>query len=209
MSKRALALRAPNTDAVLRQDFKQLDLPLPRVRKTRKERFETMVDRSGGPLACHPWRGSVKDANQYGQFWDINPHTGKETTRSAHRVAWELHNGMPVPVGLMVLHSRVCTTTLCCNGRHLRIGDGRENAADKIALGRAVSRKLKADDVREIVRLHRDEGARRDALATEYGVNVKCIRDIFSGRTWSKVTGINPGTRSSNNGRPRKLKVAA
>jgi hypothetical protein len=209
MKRKPQALRA-STAYIRQAELVQLTLPLPEPKrhKTRKQRFEEHVDRSAGPLACHPWTGSAMQANGYGQFFDTSPQTGRKTMRSAHRVAYELHTGQTIPAGKMVLHSRVCTTPLCCNGRHLRMGQARENNLDTVAMGRAVGRKLKADQVREIVAKH-EAGAKKHDLADAYGVNVVSIRNIFSGATYSKITGIPKGTKSPNHGRPRKLKVAA
>jgi hypothetical protein len=43
----------------------------------------------------------------------------------AHRVAWSIHNGCPVPNDKFVLHS--CDTPACCNPHHLSLGDNAEN----------------------------------------------------------------------------------
>jgi hypothetical protein len=204
MKRKSQALRASNAFIL------QLELPLqaPKRPKSRRELFEDKVDRSAGPLACHPWNPGSKQSNHYGQFWDVNPHTGKRTMRTAHRVAYELHTGQTIPAGKMVLHSRVCRTKLCCNPRHLRLGDARENAADAKAAGTLKPHKLSADIAREVVRLA-DEGMRRNIIADRYGVCPQSITKILHGDTYSKATGIPSGTKSRNTGRPRKMARAA
>lgn len=176
----------------------------PRTSKPVAARHAAMVDRSGGFFACHPWTGSVKDANGYGQFWAPSPHTGKDSARSAHVVAWELHNGMTVPEGKIVLHNQGCCKT-CCNPAHLRLGTHAENAADKVAEKRA-SRRLTKAEVLEIVMLHREHGVSQAALATRFKADPSSIKNILRGKTHSKLTGIERNVRTG--GRPRKIASA-
>lgn len=95
-----------------------------RRRRSDRERFESFVDRSGGPDACHPWTGGT-DKDGYGQF----SIAGR--TRHAHAVAWEFARG-PVPAGKQLdheCHNRavrdstctpgICAHRACCNERHL------------------------------------------------------------------------------------------
>lgn len=86
------------------------------------ERLWDRLDRSGGPDACWPHRRPGERG-----YATINVE-GKE--RLAHRVAWELVNGL-IPPGLFVLHR--------CPGRHNRagcipahlyVGTRRDNARD-------------------------------------------------------------------------------
>ncbi len=174
--------------------------PLPPRRKnmTRAQRFERLVDRTAGPSACHPWRGSLR--NGYGQVKDVSPATGRATMRATHVVAAELAFG-PKPPGAWVLHSDRCITKACCNPAHLRFGSPRENTADARRAGQLKGPKLNAAKVRRIVELHR-LGLPRLALCERFDVSAQTIASILGGRTWQKVTGIDPAPRKG--GRPRK-----
>ncbi len=81
-----------------------------------------------GPDACWEWIG----ADGYGIAWRGGHHM------RAHRLAHELFIG-PIPPGAYVLHS--CDNPPCCNPRHLRAGDARENARDVLERGRHTSQR--------------------------------------------------------------------
>jgi hypothetical protein len=167
--------------------------------KTLAERLAAKVDTSGGPDACHPWTGSVMQANGYGQISAISPKTGRRTMRNTHVVAFELANG-PVPAGKRVLHARGCCKT-CCRPDHLRAGTQSENMGDAKAEGR-LGRRLTKAEVLEIVMLHQRDGVSAAALAHRYRVDPVTTRKILRGDTWSSVTGI--ARHRLKGGRPRK-----
>jgi hypothetical protein len=207
MAKKSQALRATNADFILRGP--QLDLPFPPRKKTFRERFEENVDRSGGPLACHPWKLSVQ-TRDYGKWGAKCPSTGKRTTVLAHRVAYELAVG-PIPDGMQILHSRVCITKRCCNPRHLRPGTQTENEADKPHQSR--SKRLKKSEVLEIALRHQRDGASIEALAHTFNVGKEAIRRIVRGLSHSKVTKIDrsalPDGRSRKSRAPAPMEHAA
>ncbi len=90
-----------------------------------RQRFESKVDRSGGPDACHPWTAGVRSlAAPYGSFW----MAGK--AELAHRVAFFLAHGRWPLVGM---HD--CDNKLCCNTAHIQDGTHQKNAADAVARG--------------------------------------------------------------------------
>lgn len=96
-------------------------------------RFWSKVDRDGprildGP--CWVW-GAATDSNGYGVF-RLNGHS-----RRTHPVSWELHNGEPVPLGLVVRHR--CDHPPCVNPHHLLAGTHADNVADKVLRGRAAN----------------------------------------------------------------------
>ena len=91
------------------------------------ERFESGVDRSGGPDACHPWTGKL-DTSGYGVL-DV-----EKKMQRAHRVSFFLaHGRWPKPC---CLHR--CDTPACVNESHLFEGTQLENIADRHAKGRTV-----------------------------------------------------------------------
>lgn len=69
---------------------------------------------------CVLFNGSLS-AHGYGQFRD-----GKKI-RHAHRVAWELSNGV-IPPGLCICHT--CDNPRCINISHLFLGTQADNVAD-------------------------------------------------------------------------------
>jgi hypothetical protein len=167
---------------------------------SRDQRFERHVDRSAGPEACHPWRGSVWQSNGRPQFSDVSPTTGKPTMRGASTVAWEIHNRRTKPAGKYVLHALHCIR-LCVNALHLRLGSQRENLADARAEG-TLSRRLTAGQASDIVKLAA-EGFQRHELAEHFGVSQVTIKAVLQGRTWSEATGIEY-RGPLKPGRPRK-----
>lgn len=162
-------------------------------------RFESKVDRSGGPDACHPWRGPL-DKKGYGNI-RVN---GKR--RRVHQVAWELANGEPVPDGHDIDHScrneavragtcrpGACAHRRCCNPHHLRALTRREHAdvtefCWERPRGSALPwAKLTEDQVREIKRqLTDDKTEESDAeIARRCGVSAMTIWRIRRGASWA------------------------
>jgi hypothetical protein len=72
-------------------------------------RLLSKSDRSGGPLACWGWKGSIR-RDGYGRHY----HDG--SMRLAHRVAYELLVGV-VGAGLQLDH--LCRNRACVNPAHL------------------------------------------------------------------------------------------
>lgn len=111
----------------------------------------------------------------------------------AHRVAWELHHGVPIPAQMLVRHR--CDNPSCVNPEHLELGTPLDNMRDKVDRGRATrgeavnTAKLTESEVLEIVRRHR-RGETQRALAIEFGVIPNHVQKIIGGWSWSHVTGI-------------------
>jgi hypothetical protein len=148
-----------------------------------RERFETKVDRSGGPDACHIWTGTVNDAG-YGYFW----FEGKN--RKAHRVAYFfMHGRWPEPC---CCHQ--CDTPGCVNGAHLFEGTDADNHADRDAKGRQRtprgeghgSAKLTTEDVLYVREQH-SAGVSARELARRLGVASRTVDKIVNGERWNHV----------------------
>lgn len=98
--------------------------------RTAEEAFWALLDKSGGPDACWPYKGRP-NSDGYG-YVNI-----KKVTWRVHRYAWTLVNG-PIPEGMDLDHlchtpdcqlGARCPHRLCGNPRHLRVATNAENLA--------------------------------------------------------------------------------
>ncbi len=143
---------------------------------------------------CWPWIGSVnkgkRNKEPYGRL-EIN---GKGYY--AHRVVFSLCNPGLIDLNApddphepkFVLHE--CDNTLCCNPRHLYLGDHDDNMRDKVIRGRAKiwgssvlspRAKLNTDQVRRIRKIHA-EGLSISEICAEYKLSRSCIDHVV--RRW-------------------------
>jgi hypothetical protein len=165
-------------------------------------RFESKVDKSGGPDACWPWIASRMHTG-YGWF-RLNGKMMK-----AHRVAYRLWKGA-IPDGLHVLHK--CDNPCCCNSAaHHFLGTPRDNTIDKMAkgrVGRAIGErngaatkpesiprgeknprsKLTDENVRQM-RLDRAAGkSTLKQLGMKYGVSISVVHATVTGKRWKHIS---------------------
>lgn len=101
----------------------------------------------------------------------------------AHRTAYSVWVGELID-GQAVCHA--CDNPKCINPEHLWQGTNGDNLRDMTIKERGNTRKLTADDVREI-RRRRANRERVDDLAEEFGVNVSTVYNAVKGRTWKHV----------------------
>jgi hypothetical protein len=95
------------------------------------DRFWEKVDTSGGPDACWPWRGAVVINRNGKDGYGVIQTGGRGTAQvRAHRFALVYATGEDPP-DKEAGHGLTCTTTLCCNDRHLRWVSRSENERDK------------------------------------------------------------------------------
>ena len=102
---------------------------------------------------------------------------------SAHRVSYELHNGL-IPEGLHVCHT--CDVKVCVNPDHLWLGTNQDNVDDRDAKGRQAKgsehgrAKLTEEQVWEI---YHAEGTLRE-IAEQYGVLFQQVSKIKRKEKW-------------------------
>lgn len=91
-----------------------------------KSFWDRALEVEGG---CWEWQGARSHSGTgYGQV-----RVGLKIL-SAHRVAWELATGRPIPTGLFICHS--CDNRSCINPSHLFLGTRSDNMKDAYAKGR-------------------------------------------------------------------------
>lgn len=156
--------------------------PSPHIPRSLWDRFWEKVVKSEG---CWEWSGYCREG--YGRI-----SIGNQVFRSAHRVSWELHNGL-IPDGLFVLHR--CDNTRCVRPDHLFLGTKAENNHDRHLKGRSGShagelngrRKLSAVDVVEIRRMFTPWKCTYSDLAKRFGVSSSTINSVVNRRTWKNL----------------------
>lgn len=122
-------------------------------------RFWDKVVKTG---TCWVWAAATY--NGYGRVDKSRPTKGNAL---AHKVAWELVKGYPVPLGFRI--RRTCNNRLCVNVSHMYL--------EKY--------KLNKEKVREIQELWNSGKYMQKDLAKMYGVGTTTIHDAIWGRTWS------------------------
>jgi hypothetical protein len=146
-----------------------------------ERRYQSKVDRSGGPDACHPWTASVNE-HGYGNF------RADGRMNLAHRWAYAKFVA-PLRDEEVVRHS--CDNPPCQNLRHLLPGSMKDNVRDMFERGRSYDRrgvgnsraKLTEKEVLEI----RSSREATTVLAERYGVSTQLISTIKLRQTWSHL----------------------
>lgn len=143
-----------------------------------KEWFFNKLEQSGD---CLLWP-SYKNKSGHGIIRE------KRKTISAHRVAYELEYGA-IPNGAHIIHD--CHNPSCCNPRHLRASDNKENMLQKTLYGRRSGKsggmKLYPDEVIKIRKLLK-QGITQAAIGAMFGVSRGAISGIASNRRWKHIT---------------------
>jgi len=154
------------------------------------ERFESKVDRSGGPDACHPWTKGTYP-NGYGHFYV----DGTLSTTSS-RFALSVKLGRPLRADEEACHT--CDNPPCCNPSHLFEGSLSDNAKDMVAKGRHVAPDTKGENngmakltAALVVSIRESHAAGRmiKHLAEEHALGLSTVGHIVTGRTWRSAPG--------------------
>lgn len=132
---------------------------------------------------CWEWSGYI-DNYGYGRIMT------KDGPQRTHRVSYCVHHG-EIPSGLSVLHH--CDNRKCINPAHIYVGTQKQNMADKVGRGRALTgnnrgtahpaAKIADADVYEI-RKSKDSNP---TLAKKYGLTPAAIGMVKRRRTWSHL----------------------
>lgn len=147
------------------------------------------------PDRCWPWMGRIesgKRAMGYGRL-DYQGVIGCYAHRVAYYLARPGRIEIKAGIGEQVLHR--CDNPLCCNPRHLFLGDHARNMRDKARRGRAPHyrstesprAKLTAEDV-FWMRMQKKYGATKKALAMLYEVSETTVSGACYGRHYQDVT---------------------
>lgn len=141
------------------------------------DRFDTRVEKTS---KCWNWTGSTFE-NGYGVF------TLRRKAVRAHRFAWHVANGRPIPDGLVIMHS--CDNRICVNPNHLSLGTPLENVQDRNAKGRTArgEKTAKAKLTSDQVRMIREDTRGHKPVAIEFGVARSLVQRIRQGKGWNHV----------------------
>lgn len=157
------------------------------------ERFWEKVDIKGKD-DCWDWQAALNHSG-YGKFGIRDSESELFGVKSggpigSHRVAFYLANGFIDPK-LMILHS--CDRTSCCNPNHLRQGDAKDNGEDMAdrkrgTIGRkGLYMKLSNDDVREMRRLHEEDGWSHEDIMEKFDCSRTHVGEILRYRARKDV----------------------
>lgn len=144
---------------------------------TPADRFWLKVNKRGGPDACWDWTGCT-DADGYGRAWM------GQTTRTAHRIAWELTSGVQADSTKDVCHLCVGNRR-CCNPRHLILGTKPRNVEMRVEQRRSAS-DLTEEDAKVILDLTL-AGWSHSRLAEKFGMSTGAIGAVVARRTFKYV----------------------
>jgi hypothetical protein len=146
---------------------------------TLEQRFLQYVNKTE---TCWLWTGYIRQ-DGYANFRPIST----STTQLAHRVAYELWNGV-IPDGSVARHK--CDVRNCVNPEHLELGTHTDNMRDMFERNRQANvvgvnnprAKLTEENVREI-RVLLDKGLFQQEIACMFGVTQTAISRIKR-RVW-------------------------
>ncbi len=149
------------------------------------ERFWSQVDRTASPTGCWLWIGLTRGNMGYGRISIAHKF------HAVHRFSWELHNGKPVPEGVLVCHR--CDVPACVNPDHLFLGTVNDNVADRVTKGRTnhgeehPNARLTDSDIVEIRQLYSSRALTQVELAARFHVSSVAISCIVRRKTWKHV----------------------
>lgn len=141
---------------------------------SRHEEKIVVVSESG----CWIWVGCCQPSG-YGKV-----RLYSKAPEQAHRAFYIVLKG-PIPDGLHVRHT--CDVRCCVNPDHLVLGTPSENMQDMARRERGNTRRLRAENVKEI-RERYALGATQSDLSGDFGVAQTTISQIVTGKSWRHVS---------------------
>lgn len=144
-----------------------------------RERLLAKVLIPSDPDECWVWKGAVSASGRAHMQADR-----RGSYSNASRIAYRVLVG-PIPEGQWVLHT--CDNALCCNPKHLYLGDHKRNMQDVADRGRQAgerhpSAKLTAEQVDQI----RASTERSRVLADRYDISMSHVAHIRKGDYWKE-----------------------
>lgn len=159
------------------------------VHKPQGQRLRLRIDTTGGPDACHPWKGT-RDGNGYGKI------TWNGRTRQVTNVILEIEYGDDVLAGGKIA-CHTCDNPPCCNLQHLYAGTRKTNSDDSWSRNRASKPPVRIGEAHHCakltesdVRAMREDRARGDVLSVlskRYGVSIPVASKICRREIWVHV----------------------
>lgn len=139
---------------------------------------------------CLIWTGAVQ-RNGYGAF------RADGLKHDAHVLAWRIgHNGAPVPLGNLVMHT--CDCRPCVNPAHLVLGTASQNIRQAHVSHRGDDFVCRGEDhpdsvlteevVRSIRRMYKPRTFSYRRIAAQLGLNEFTVRSVVLRKTWRHVS---------------------
>lgn len=86
------------------------------------------IDMSGGPDACWPWKRGTGGGTGKSKPRPYYQYNGQKVI--AYRLVYELVHGIKLRPDQFLCHT--CDNSICCNPKHLEIGDNASNMAEMV-----------------------------------------------------------------------------
>lgn len=145
------------------------------------DRFWRKVRKTADPAACWPWLNGRNGAGYGVIAWQ-----GRSVY--AHRLAYELYHGQPVPRHLVVRH--LCGNQLCCRPSHLAVGTPADNSRDMVEQGRSCNNRRLSFAAIQQIRALATQRTRLVDIAAQYGITQRNVWLIVNHRTYRHVPDV-------------------
>ena len=142
---------------------------------------------SGNSEECWEWKGAIGRTG-YGAI--NNVPNKRPIVLQAHRLSFELYNGVAIPEGLCVCHK--CDNRKCVNPDHLFLGTKTENNQDRDAKVRQAfgarngMSKLSENQVLSILKMSKD-GVSNPKIAKEFSMSRITVWEIVTKKKWKHL----------------------